>query len=66
MLPRLLGERIDTSSRSSSRFGSLMMVAEGSFLDISKSPGKDSPLLLALFSTKGLSSWSNEEPSFDI
>ena len=62
MLPRLLGERIDASSR----FGSLMMVAEGSFLDISKSPGKDSPLLLALFSTKGLSSWSNEEPSFDI
>ena len=67
MLPRLLGERIDTSSRSSSsRFGSLMMVTEGSFLDISKSLGKDGPLLLALFLTKGLGSWSDGEPSFGI
>ena len=41
VLPRILGERIDTSGSSSSRFSSLTMVAKGSFLDISKSPGKD-------------------------
>ena len=67
VLPRISGERIDTSSRSSSsRFGSLTMVAKGSFLDILKSPGKDSLLLSALFSTKGLGSWSDREPSFGI
>ena len=55
MLPRILGERIDaSSSNSSSRFSSSTMVAEGSFLDISKSPVKDGLLLLALFLTKGL------------
>ena len=66
MLPRILGERIDISGSSSSRFSSLTMVAKGSFLDISKSPGKDNLLLSALFSTKGLGSWSNGEPSFGI
>ena len=67
MLPRISGERIDTSSgSSSSRFSSSTMVAEGLFLDISKSPGKDSPLLLTLFLTKRLGSWSDGEPSFGI
>ena len=67
MLPRILGKRIDTSSsNSSSRFGSSMIVAKGLFLDISKSPGKDGLLLSALFSTKGLGSWSDGEPSFGI
>ena len=67
MLPRILGERIDTSFRSSSsRFGSSTIIAKGSFLDISNNPSKDGPLLLALFSTKGLGLWSDREPSFGI
>ena len=67
MLPRILGKRIDASSRSSSsRFSPLTIVAEGLFLDISKSPSKDGPLLSALFSTKGLGLWSDGEPSFGI
>ena len=67
MLPRISGKRIDASSSNSfSKFGSSMMVAEGLFLDISKSPSKDGPLLSALFSTKGLGSWSDGEPSFGI
>ena len=57
VLLRISDERIDASSGSSShRFGSSMMVAKCLFLDISKSPGKDSLLLSALFSTKGLGS----------
>ena len=67
MLPRILDKRIDASSgSSSSRFGSLTIVAEGSFLDISNNPGRDSPLLSALFSTKGLGLWSDGEPSFGV
>jgi len=67
VLPRISGERIDASSgSSSSRFGFLTIVAEGSFLDISNNPGKDSLLLLALFSTKGLGSWSDGEPSVGV
>jgi len=65
VLPRILGERIDASSGSFfSRFGSSTMVTEGLFLDILKSPSKDSLLLSAL--TKGLGSWSDREPSFGI
>ena len=67
VLPRISGERIDASSRSSSfRFGSSTIVAEGSFLDISNNPGRDGLLLSALFSTKGLGSRSDGEPSFGI
>ena len=63
MLPRISDERIDVSSGSSSfRFGSSTMVATGSFLDISKSPGKDSLLLSALFSTKGWARGLMENP----
>ena len=67
MLPRILGERIDASSgSSSSRFSSSMIVAEGLFLDISNNPGRDGPLLSALFSTKGLGLRSDGEPSFSV
>ena len=67
MLPRISGERIDASSRSfSSRFGSLTIVVKGLFLDILNNPGKDGPLLSALFSTKGLGLWSDGEPSFGM
>ena len=67
VLPRISGKRIDAScGSSSSRFGSSMIVAEGLFLDISNSPGKDGLLLLALFSAKGLGLWSDGEPSFGI
>ena len=67
MLPRISGERIDASSRSSSsRFGSSAIVAEGSFLDISNNPGRDGLLLSALFSTKGLGLRSDGEPSVGV
>ena len=67
MLPRILGERIDASSgSSSSRFSSSTIVAEGLFLDISNNPGRDGPLLSALFSTKGLGLRSDGEPSFSV
>ena len=67
MLPRVLGKRIDASSRSSSsRFSSSAIVAEGSFLDISNNPGRDGLLLSALFSTKGLGSQSDGEPSVGV
>ena len=67
VLPRISDKRIDASSRSSSsRFGSLIIVAKGLFLDISNNPGKDGLLLSALFLTKGLGSWSDREPSFGV
>ena len=63
MLPRILGERINASSRSSSsRFGSSAIVAKGSFLDISNNPGRDGLLLSTLFSTKGWAHSLMENP----
>ena len=68
LLPRSTGSRIDASSRrSSSKVGSSTIVA-GSLLtlEMSKSPGKDGPLLFAACLIKGLGSQSDREPSFSV
>ena len=68
LLLRSAGSRIDTSSgRSSSKVGSSTMVAGGSLtLEMSKSPGKNGPLLFAACSIKGLGLRSDGEPSFGM
>ena len=68
LLPRSVGSRIDASSgRSSFKVGSSTMVAGSSLtLEMSKSPGKDGPLLFAACSIKGLGSRSDREPSFGV
>ena len=68
LLLKSVGSGIDASSkRSSFKASSSIIVAGGSLtLEMSKSPGKDGPLLFAVCLIKGLGLQLDGEPSFSM